>query len=57
MIAEFEGVGGNNDQVDRRCICLDPRGIRTGHASHTTASIGQYGHTGPGSVWRGESTN
>jgi hypothetical protein len=46
-------IGGENDQVDRCCLCLGRRNICARHVPRAASSAGQHDHAGAPSMRRG----
>jgi hypothetical protein len=46
-------IGGENDQVDRCCLCLGRRNICAGHVTGAGSSAGQHDNAGPRRMRRG----
>src|SRR6478672_3052063 len=47
-------TGGDNDQVDRCCICFGRRNLRPGNVARAASSGGRHDHASPSGMWRGD---
>jgi hypothetical protein len=46
-------IGGQNDQVDRYCLCLGRRNFCAGHVTRAASSAGQHDYANPPRMRRG----
>ena len=46
-------IGGENDQVDRCCLCLGRRNFCAGHVTRAASSVGQHDYANPPRMRRG----